>query len=460
MSKNFEPNIIDYALSREKISAAVGLNTLVEAFHEGPLKPLFEASLPERSSNKSRGSYRLGLIQVASFLRGHDCLADLEKFRNDPLMLEIMDGETVAPRTMGDFLRDFNETNINNMNEFLSTQARSYRVQLEKMLKKPFKPSLAPRLDIDSTPHIQSGTKMEGLAYNYKEQWCLDSQIIFDELGFAWDVELRPGNTQSGDGAVNQIKRAFRSYKFNDEKYLSGDSAYCRQDVIKTCVGLGVTFTFTAHQARTGWQNHIDEITNWQPWNYSKEEKERAAKSGQELPQVEVGSFHWRPSWNETLCLPVVVKRTPTDQMDLFSGGFKHYGVVTNFSLFKNTPQQVIEHHNKRGNCENFIREGKYGYDLKHFPCQKLSANHAFGQLAFVAHNLLRWVAHHTNPQKPPYAKKIRDMFIHVPGKIVSHARQLVLRVPAWFLKEVETLRLALRFLPCSALGPSHGDTG
>ena len=77
------------------------------------------------------------------------------------------------------------------------------------------------------------------------------------------------------------------------------------------------------------------------------------------------------------------------------------------------------------------------------------------GLLAFVAHNMMRWVSHHENPRRPHFAKKIREKFIFVPGRIVSHSRMLVLRVPAWFKQEVEKLRMALRFEPCPAL--AHG---
>ena len=69
---------------------------------------------------------------------------------------------------MGDFLRDFETTHISKLNEFLSVQAKSYRLQLNRMLKKQFKPNLAPHLSIDSTNHVQSGEKMEGLEFNYK----------------------------------------------------------------------------------------------------------------------------------------------------------------------------------------------------------------------------------------------------------------------------------------------------
>ena len=446
---DFTPNFLRLTPTKDRLTSASGLGSLIESFDQSPLKVPFAGSLPERVSHRSQGTYRLGLIQVASFMFGHDCLADLEEFRTDPSLKEMMRGETVAPRTMGDYLRDFEVTNLAKLNQFLPVQAKSYRVQLEKMLKKEFKPSLAPHLSIDSTGHVQSGKKMEGLAYNYKDEWGLDSQVIFDELGFAWNMELRPGNSKSGDGAPEQIKRAFSGYKFTDEKYLSGDAAYCFQDVIKVCLSLGVKFTFTANQATTQWEDHIQEITSWQPYVYSERAKAYALENKIELPEIELGRFFWRPSWNDTLRLPIVVKRTrTTDQLSLIDGEWKHYGVVTNISLLDWSLQEVIEHHNKRGNAENFIREEKYGYDLKHFPCLELKANHAYGLLAMVAHNILRWAAIHENPSRPRFSKGIRRKFIYIPGKIVSHARMLVMRVSQTAFEEVNRLRLALELKP------------
>jgi hypothetical protein len=448
---DFTPKFLKLSPTKDRLTSAAGLGSLIESFDQSPLKVPFGAALPERVSHRSMGAYRLGLIQLASFMFGHDCLADLEEFRVDPALKEVMRGETAAPRTMGDFLRDFEVQNLEKLNEFLPVQAKSYRVQLEKMLKKEFKPSLAPHLSIDSTGHVQSGEKMEGLAYNYKDEWGLDSQVIFDELGFCWDMELRPGNTKSGVGASNQIRRSFAGYKFKDEKYLSGDSAYCYQDVINTCLALGVKFTLTTNQATTMWEDHIQEITNWQPYIYSAQTKAYAAEHDIKLPDIEMGHFYWRPSWNGALRLPVVVKRTrTTDQLSLIDGEWKYYGVVTNISLYEWSLQEVIEHHNKRGNAENFIREEKYGYDLKHFPCLELKANHAYGLIAMVAHNLLRWAAIHENPSRPRFSKGIRRKFIYIPGKIVSHARMLVMRVSQTAFEEVNRLRLALELKPYS----------
>lgn len=453
---SFIPRKLKLVASKKKLTNASGLGTMMELFDSSPLSSLFSKCLPVRRSNRSQGSYRLGLTQLASFLYGHECIDDLIEFRVDPLLAHVMCGETVLPRTMGNFLRDFNVQNINSLNYFLSTQSQLIRKQVTKLHPKLLEQPL--HLNIDSTPHEQCAKKMQGLAWNYKDMWCLDSQSIFDELGICFGMQLRSGNTKSGVGAEELIRSALKDYEFSDEKYLSADSAYCNQGVIKTCLSLGVKFTIAANQATTGWRDHIDKITHWEKWQYSEKQIKKAEKSGKALPDVELGRFHWRPSWNEALCFPIVVKRERLEQGSLLEGEYKHYGIVTNHDLFKQSLQSLVEHYNKRGNVENFIREEKYGYDLKHFPCQKLQANHAFGLIAMVAHNLLRSMALTASPTKTNYAKKFRRKFIHIPGHLVTHARSTVLKVPKHYLKEVNKLKEAWGLKP--AIEPLTRSSG
>ncbi|RLD02517.1 MAG: hypothetical protein DRI65_14775, partial [Chloroflexota bacterium] len=254
---SFTPRKLNLVASKKKLTNASGLGALIESFDSSLLSAEFSKTLPARKSNRSQGSYRLGLTQLASFLYGHDCIDDLIEFRTDPLLAHVMRGETVLPRTMGNFLRDFNVQNINSLNHFLSTQAKISREQVVKIHPNALDQPL--HLNIDSTPHEQCGKKMQGLAWNYKDMWCLDSQSIFDELGFCYGMQLRPGNTKSGVDAEELIRVALKEYKFSDKKYLSADSAYCNQGVIKTCLSLGVKFTIAANQATTMWRNHIDE---------------------------------------------------------------------------------------------------------------------------------------------------------------------------------------------------------
>lgn len=479
---------IKITTTKDKLTMAAGLGTLIELFDQSPLKKEFIACLPERTSHRSVGSYQMALTLMAAFLYGYDCLEDLDQFRNDPKLAELFGNETAAARTHGDFLRDFDPEHLTKLNIFLNTMSRHIFKQMQNQLPEAYRPTYLIN-DIDSTSHVQHGEKMEGLAFNYKSEWCLDSQVCFNQIGLCHGFQLRPGNTKSGVDAVSLIRQSFadgkkqieRKFQFKD--FFRADSAYCKQDVIKVLVELGVQFTITANDATTNWKELLEKTgVDWVDWVYSKEEVEEAQRKQQELPQIQVARMYWTPSWSEKdeskLVFPIVIKRTWNKQREeelskkghqssLFHlEGFKHedpwdyYAVVTNFSLdlprlelstnphvendnkIKNwSIQEVFEHHQKRGNAENFIREEKYGYDLKHFPCLKLNANHAYGLLAMVAHNILRWVAIMTRPDKPHFSKKLRKHFVFIPGKIIHHARQTFLKLMEFHYKGVQKLR-------------------
>lgn len=291
---------------------------------------------------------------------------------------------------------------------------------------------------MDSTSHIQSGSKIEGLAVNYKGEISLESLDSFDELGFCYGFRLRDGATFSSVGAEKEIDRIFSHLKFQDEKHYRADSAYCNEEVIQACLRRGAKFTITAH-GNTGWEAKVNSITNWKPWEYSQAEQEWAQKRKVSLPEIELGSMLYQPLWSENLRFYIVVKRTRIEQTSLFAqDGWRYYGVLTNWNLFEKSLQAVIEHHSKRGNSENFLREQKIHLDLKHFPCLKMNANFGYGLIAMVAYNFLRTIARLDQPDKPHYAKKLREKYIYIPGKVVKHARQMFLRIPERFRKEVE----------------------
>lgn len=460
---------IKYEVSNEKLTQAAGLGPMIEAFHESKLSQSFYKRLPRRTSVRSLGHKKLGLIQLSSFLYGHDCIDDLEEFRNDETLDHFFRGDLVAPRTMGDFFRDFSDQNIEGLNSFLSEFSHRVFKQFNERLPEPYKPGPL-HLSIDSTSHVQHALKMEGVEYNYEGKRCLDSQRISDQMGLTYGFQLRAGNTGKGVAGKDLILHGFKGVPFSDRKYLSGDSAYMNEDCIKAAMSVGALFTFTAADT-IHWTKEIPvDDSSWSPWTYSSEEMESYKKKGKEPPKVELSRYYWRPAWSDVLRLPVVIKRTWVsiedkikknstgslfDQLDAEeksqAGHWEHYAVMTNMPLIDFSLQEVIERHNKRGNCERFIKEEKYGFDLLHFPMLKLKANHAYGLIAQVAHNILRWLAVLERPHKPHFSKKLRRRFIYIPGKLVSHARQLVMRVPKQFYKEVQRMKMALQLEPSSA---------
>jgi len=471
--------------SKEKLTAAAGLGTLIEIFDQSGLKDQFIKCLPSRTSSRSIGSYKLALNMLCGFINGFDCLDDFDHMDREHALKALFDEDIPAARTLGDYLRDFSEENIADLNKFVSRMGWGMLHSLSKNLPDQYAPDTA-CLDIDSTDHPQSGNKIEGVAWNYKNNWCLDSQVVFDQMGFCHGFDLRAGNTKSGVGAdwlldlaLTDGKRQMQR-KFEGKTFVRADSAYCKQDVFKVLLKKGALFTLTAHNGTTHWKDRfVKEGLSWQPWKYSSKQLDWALDKEKELPEVDLARFYWTPSWSEKdgkkLMFPIIVKRTLNkerfeeirrtntqlrlvqDDGYLKEDPYDYYAVVTNFPLDLATDrsgqsereqkikryglQEVMEHHQKRGSMENFIREEKYAYDLKHFPCLKMGANQAYGLLSMVAHNLLRWVSVMMSPDRPHFSKKLRNRFIFHAGKVVRTAGQTFLQIIEQGYKEVMLLR-------------------
>jgi hypothetical protein len=225
------------------------------------------------------------------------------------------------------------------------------------------------------------------------------------------------------------------------EKYYRADSAFCNEEVMRECLLQNTKFTITAH-GNMNWEKNLHQIENWEAWEYGEEELKIANQKKITLPEIELGRMYYSPTWAENIKLSIVVKRTKTQSDTLFDqDGYKYYAVMTNVDLFYKTKQWVMMHHQKRGNSENFIREKKIHFDLKHFPCLKMNANNAYGLIAMIGYNFLRLIARLDSPDKPHFAKKIREKFVHIPAKFVRHARQFFLKIPIHYKKEVEKMK-------------------
>lgn len=480
--------------TNERLTDSAGLGTLIEIFDQSGLKKEFISCLPKRSSPRSQGSYRLALNMIAGFIYGFDSLDDFDDFEQEEGLKALFGTDSPKGRTLGDFLRDFEQEHIDGLNHFLSKMSYSMMQSLQNNLPEEKKPKYL-ILDIDSTSHPQSGNKIEGVAWNYKKEWCLDSQEIFNQLGFCHSYDLRSGNTKSGVRAAEQLisalldQRSPRERRLTGDIFVRGDSAYYFKEMIQEASSRGALFTFTAHDGTTNWKDLMQEAyLDWKPWVYSEKETIKATERNTELPNIDVAHFYWPPPWSEKegkkLVFPICVKRTlnkekfeelrrKNEQVRMFQDDgylkddpYDYYAVVTNFPLDVATEritqsqseskmrrysvQDVFIHHQKRGNMENFIREDKNAFDLKHFPCLKLRANHAYAQLAMVAHNLLRWVALTMKPDKPQFAKKLRKRFVFAAGKVIKHAGALYLKIVSHAYKEVMKLREAWGFTPAT----------
>ncbi len=447
--------------SSEKLTASTGIGVLVEMLFKSPFMNEIAKFLPERISHRSLGSPFLALTVVAAHLMGAESIEDIEELRDDEFLIGLFGGDVPAPRTIIDFLNDFEPAHIEGLNFVLNSMGKTLHSLLQE--EHPSKVQQERIIDIDSTYHTHYGELIEGVTWNYKNEWSLESQSAFSSLGFCHHVWLRPGNTKSGTHANVMINNIFTDSKLQLERKRRGldftrmDSAFCNQDTIKACMSEGLFFTITANKATTFWHQLMDQQgIDWQAWKWSEKELARFEKTSTQPPQIELGRIWWRPSWGEEkLLFPIIVKRTwksfckikekrKKEQGLLFypesteeQGGWDYYAVVTNMDLTKWSYQEIMLHHQARASSENMNKEAKYGYRLNNFPCRQLVANQAWYMFAMIAHNLLRFVSLMDNPESPMMAKKTRRKFINFPSKFLARAKGLWLRVPLTFFKGV-----------------------
>ena len=179
---------LKYGEIDDTLTSAGGLPAMLELFSKDPLFQEFEKCLPLREGNNTYGTERIALLIWLGFLRGYDCIEDLAHFEFDPGVMQKF-GEIIKPRAIGNYLRDFSEEKNESLNEFLRAYAKKSRERIGA--------DTSLIIDVDSTSHEQRGKKIEGVCYNYKNQFCLDSIVAFDDLGFCHGMKLRPGNTFS-----------------------------------------------------------------------------------------------------------------------------------------------------------------------------------------------------------------------------------------------------------------------
>ncbi len=153
------------------------------------------------------GSGPLALTLIAVHLLGVESVEDLEEVRDDEFLMGLFDDDVPAPRTLLDYLNDFEDVHIDGLNQFLNIMSRT----LHQMVISQHPEVLGKDriVDIDSTYHKHYGDLIEGVTWNYKNEWSLESQVAFNSLGFYHQLWVRPGNTKSGTDADVMINNIY-----------------------------------------------------------------------------------------------------------------------------------------------------------------------------------------------------------------------------------------------------------
>jgi hypothetical protein len=252
----------------------------------------------------------------------------------------------------------------------------------------------------------------EGSASNgHFESTCYHPLFCFNNYGDCEGAVLRPGNVHSATGWKQFLSPIVDRYKDMDKKlYLRGDAAFASPDIYEYLEDNSILYAIRLPASQV-LSREIDHMMT------------RPVGRPPRKPVVFFHSFSYRAaSWD----MPRrVVARVEWHAGELFPRiGF----IVTNMS---SSPDAVVHFYNRRGTCEQHIKEGELAITWTRLSCVRYASNRVRLALFVLAYNLGNFMRRFALPSEVAHwsLTSIQLKLIKIGAKIVSHSRMTVFQM-------------------------------
>ena len=332
-----------------------------------------------------------------------------DELTNDPIFTSILGKEVLASQpTLSRF--------YNRMDKDTLTQFKEIHQKLRRVVYSCKMPKMV-LMDLDSTL-LNTYGKQEGEAFNYHYQaHGYHPLVCYDGLtGDLLKAELRKGSDYSCTGVCEFLQPLFDEYldQYPEiELYLRGDSGFATPDLYEQCETNGTSYVIRLKENATlqkrvkGLDAELSEMTRENAVDYA----------------VVYGEFYYQASSWEYPRRVVCKIEKPTDQMT-----HMNTFIVTNMEL---APEQIIKLYCNRGRMENFIKEGKSGFDFAAVSSSSEIVNANRFQVRALTYNIFNWFRRLTLPEKMRRhtVDTIRLKLIKIAAKVVHSARYIIFKL-------------------------------
>ena len=419
----------------QTFSAHSGLFLFEELWKQLKFDKKVKFLLPRKKKNRGPSQLDKFKSTLYSFAVGNDCLSDIDTSNKDILFSELTGG--AASRTISDFLSSFGNEHAKKLQHFLIDFAFELRQKMFASEKKFI-------LSMDATPHEHYGKKMEGMAYNYKNMWCLDSQNAYDQFGFSYLFDLRPGSTHSSKEAELWIHEIFKRCPDHLEKWFRADSAYGTFAIFDALQAKSVKFAIVLRENLGKYVRRKNKnLLNWKKTDLHFFDSNNCEMAMALYPVKNLRVVFIRTKKNAEDIqkqMELLEKYNPEED------DYRYYSIITNIDSSEMSNEEIVSFYKDRATAETYIREQKYGFDFLNFPCKKLRSNKVFGIIGTIAHNLTRvlsfcmeerWRTVRCKKTKELkrikqlgyFSKRVRSTCINIAGQVVRSARKIKLRI-------------------------------
>jgi hypothetical protein len=316
---------------------------------------------------------------------------------------------------------------------------------------------------IDQDATIHESHKREALAHYEGGRGYQPMTAVWAEMTLVVADQFRDGNVPASFAPLPVAQAAFAALPSTIQEYFyRGDSA-CHESELLTWLRdphrptgpaghIGFAISARMSPALAAAIQALPE-TAWQPYRAPGEPAD-ALRDWAEVPFVPSEASEQR----DTEPLRYVAVRVRPRQGDLFADGssVKHFAVLSNQWDWDGA-RLLQWHREKAGTIEQVHDVVKNDLAGGVLPCGRFGANAAWLRLALLAHNVLTALKRLALPSELMTArpKRLRLLMFTVPGRLLTHARQLWLRLATTRVRLAQWLD-AIQLLPAPTSLPSH----
>jgi hypothetical protein len=379
-----------------------------------------------------------GLLRQSVFgrLAGYEDVNDAERLCHDPAMRWVVgdraiSGSAASASQMGRF-----ETKWLSRSENLTVLADLPGQWIDKVRRRRGPKTII--LDMDSSESPTYG-EQKGSAYNgHFACTCYHPLFVFNQFGDVERCVLRPGNVHSADGWRALLEPVIARYRgIVKHLYFRGDAAFANPEVYEFLEAEGASYTIRL-PANQVLQNKIGHLL-----------KRPVGRPPHEVRRYYASFRYQAQSWNKPRHIVAKIEWHPGELYPRV--GF----IVTNLAR---SAEGIVAFYNRRGTCEQYIKEGKNAIKWTRLSCRTFAANAVRLQLHVLAYNLGNFMRTLAMPKTVERwsMTSLREKLIKIGAKVVSHGRYVTFQlaevaVPRRLFADILSLIARLRAPPAPA---------
>jgi hypothetical protein len=377
---------------------------------------------------RRQSKYSVGTLLVS-------CLYGMFLGYSRPYQMEILSADTVFQK----LVRLVSFPVQSTISRFLSSVKVSVSRQIASLnfdflmnFRRGFQDFEGITLDLDShVMPVYGNQQRAGLGYNPKKKGRKSYHPLLCFVGETRDYiggVLRNGKHHTSYNAIGFLKKLIKTLPSHiNQIRLRADSGFFSGEIIKYLIKNNVEFYIVVPMQQ--WvQRKIRHMQDWNclGWGIATGECEYVLKKDSVLRMVVVRQ-------------KVKAKESPRKQLKLLNTGNVKYDYQVIATNSKKKAEEVWRYYNNRACCENFIKEGIYGFGLDKVVSHNYGGNCAWFELLMLGYNLMNFFKEEVLKQKKTknMIQTIRDRLFLIPGRLIYTSRQWILKLErTWAYRE------------------------